>query len=98
MDIVCIPSFLFQNNGLARKIYSDSDADLQLKDFYREVSSPLLSDLNISYVGPSVDEESVTTINRILFEVRNLGFSQDLIVRDNNYKRCSFCVCGKHVQ
>ncbi|TRZ01826.1 hypothetical protein DNTS_026174 [Danionella cerebrum] len=44
-----------QNNGLARRIYTDSDAPLQLKGFYEEVSSPLLSELNFHYPDNSVN-------------------------------------------
>nr|XP_033938234.1 inter-alpha-trypsin inhibitor heavy chain H3-like isoform X2 [Pseudochaenichthys georgianus] len=40
-----------QNNGMARRIYEDSDADLQLKGFYEEVATPLLIDVTMSYNG-----------------------------------------------
>ncbi|XP_027134696.1 inter-alpha-trypsin inhibitor heavy chain H3 isoform X2 [Larimichthys crocea] len=40
-----------QNNGVARRIYEDSDADLQLKGFYEEVATPLLTDVTMTYVG-----------------------------------------------
>uniref|UniRef100_A0AAQ6AMS2 Inter-alpha-trypsin inhibitor heavy chain H3-like n=1 Tax=Amphiprion ocellaris TaxID=80972 RepID=A0AAQ6AMS2_AMPOC len=40
-----------QNNGVARRIYEDSDADLQLKGFYEEVATPLLTDLTLLYTG-----------------------------------------------
>ncbi|XP_008407908.1 inter-alpha-trypsin inhibitor heavy chain H3-like [Poecilia reticulata] len=39
------------NNGVARRIYEDSDADLQLKGFYEEVATPLLTDVTMIYVG-----------------------------------------------
>uniref|UniRef100_A0A3P9NRQ9 Inter-alpha-trypsin inhibitor heavy chain H3-like n=1 Tax=Poecilia reticulata TaxID=8081 RepID=A0A3P9NRQ9_POERE len=42
-----------QNNGVARRIYEDSDADLQLKGFYEEVATPLLIDITMTYVGGS---------------------------------------------
>ncbi|XP_014854911.1 PREDICTED: inter-alpha-trypsin inhibitor heavy chain H3-like isoform X1 [Poecilia mexicana] len=42
-----------QNNGVARRIYVDSDADLQLKGFYEEVATPLLTDITMIYVGGS---------------------------------------------
>ncbi|XP_061908347.1 inter-alpha-trypsin inhibitor heavy chain H3-like isoform X37 [Entelurus aequoreus] len=38
-----------QNNGVARRIYEDSDADLQLKGFYDEVANPLLTNVTMSY-------------------------------------------------
>ncbi|XP_037626259.1 inter-alpha-trypsin inhibitor heavy chain H3-like isoform X11 [Sebastes umbrosus] len=40
-----------QNNGVARRIYEDSDADLQLKGFYEEVATPLLTDVTMIYNG-----------------------------------------------
>ncbi|KAM4741484.1 inter-alpha-trypsin inhibitor heavy chain H3-like [Anableps anableps] len=40
-----------QNNGVARRIYEDSNADLQLKGFYDEVATPLLTDVTMIYIG-----------------------------------------------
>ncbi|XP_065810900.1 inter-alpha-trypsin inhibitor heavy chain H3-like isoform X2 [Labrus bergylta] len=40
-----------QNNGVARRIYEDSDAELQLKGFYEEVATPLLTDVTMVYEG-----------------------------------------------
>ncbi|KAK9528983.1 hypothetical protein VZT92_013106 [Zoarces viviparus] len=40
-----------QSNGVARRIYEDSDADLQLKGFYEEVATPLLTDVTMLYNG-----------------------------------------------
>uniref|UniRef100_UPI003D9C8C10 inter-alpha-trypsin inhibitor heavy chain H3a n=1 Tax=Danio rerio TaxID=7955 RepID=UPI003D9C8C10 len=44
-----------QNNGIVRRIYEDSDAPLQLKGFYEEVSSPLLSEVNFHYPDNTVN-------------------------------------------
>ncbi|XP_020789759.1 inter-alpha-trypsin inhibitor heavy chain H3-like [Boleophthalmus pectinirostris] len=41
------------NNGLARRIYEDSDANLQLQGFYEEVATPLLTDVTMIYTGGS---------------------------------------------
>ncbi|KAM6980760.1 inter-alpha-trypsin inhibitor heavy chain H3-like [Aplochiton taeniatus] len=41
------------NNGVARRIYAESDAALQLKGFYEEVATPLLTDVVMIYVGGS---------------------------------------------
>ncbi|XP_036414972.1 inter-alpha-trypsin inhibitor heavy chain H3-like isoform X5 [Colossoma macropomum] len=40
-----------ENNGLARRIYEDSDADLQLQGFYEEVAVPLLTGVHLNYAG-----------------------------------------------
>nr|CAH7716640.1 unnamed protein product [Callosobruchus chinensis] len=39
-----------KNNGFARHIYEGADASLQLEDFYKGISSPLLSDVKFKYV------------------------------------------------
>ncbi|KAM9410095.1 inter-alpha-trypsin inhibitor heavy chain H3-like [Pholidichthys leucotaenia] len=40
-----------QNKGLARRIFEGSDAVVQLKGFYEEVSSPLLLEVDLRYPG-----------------------------------------------
>ncbi|XP_066528819.1 inter-alpha-trypsin inhibitor heavy chain H3-like isoform X2 [Hoplias malabaricus] len=40
-----------ENSGRAVRIYEDSDADLQLKGFYEEVATPLLTDVQLNYTG-----------------------------------------------
>ncbi|XP_062842200.1 inter-alpha-trypsin inhibitor heavy chain H3-like [Trichomycterus rosablanca] len=40
-----------ENSGLARSIYEDSDADLQLQSFYEEVATPLLTSIQLNYSG-----------------------------------------------
>ncbi|XP_048029069.1 inter-alpha-trypsin inhibitor heavy chain H3-like [Megalobrama amblycephala] len=40
-----------ENGGVARRIYEDSDADLQLQGFYDEVAVPLLADIQLQYTG-----------------------------------------------
>ncbi|KAL6464278.1 hypothetical protein MHYP_G00265950 [Metynnis hypsauchen] len=42
-----------ENHGRARRIYEDSDADLQLKGFYEEVAVPLLTGVQLNYTGSS---------------------------------------------
>ncbi|XP_015278975.1 PREDICTED: inter-alpha-trypsin inhibitor heavy chain H6 [Gekko japonicus] len=39
-----------ENRGVARRIYEDSDATLQLKGFYDEIASPLLYDVELAYL------------------------------------------------
>nr|XP_027803609.1 inter-alpha-trypsin inhibitor heavy chain H3 isoform X3 [Marmota flaviventris] len=38
-----------ENHGFARRIYEDSDADLQLQGFYDEVANPLLTGVEMEY-------------------------------------------------
>jgi len=45
-----------QNTGFARKIYEASDTALQLRDFYRQVASPLLANVTFRYEPDQVSE------------------------------------------
>ncbi|XP_006169365.1 inter-alpha-trypsin inhibitor heavy chain H3 isoform X2 [Tupaia chinensis] len=44
-----LETMALQNHGLARRIYEDSDASLQLQGFYEEVANPLLMDVEVQY-------------------------------------------------
>ncbi|XP_060060496.1 inter-alpha-trypsin inhibitor heavy chain H4 isoform X2 [Erinaceus europaeus] len=44
------------NGGLARRIYEDSDSNLQLQDFYQEVANPLLMSVAFQYPSNAVEE------------------------------------------
>ncbi|XP_074054312.1 inter-alpha-trypsin inhibitor heavy chain H4-like [Macrotis lagotis] len=44
-----------ENGGVARRIYEDSDADLQLQDFYQEVANPLLTMVEFQYMNNAVE-------------------------------------------
>ncbi|RZB40963.1 VWA domain containing protein [Asbolus verrucosus] len=44
-----------QNLGFSRHIYGAADASLQLQDFYRKISSPLLSNVTFKYVDGVTD-------------------------------------------
>ncbi|XP_052747417.1 inter-alpha-trypsin inhibitor heavy chain H3 isoform X3 [Bicyclus anynana] len=49
-----------RNDGFMRHIYEASDAALQLHDFYRQVSSPLLSNVQFQYPRRQIKEESLS--------------------------------------
>jgi len=49
-----------QNLGFARKIYTASDASLQLEGLYKEVSSPILSNVSFDYLNSSIVTQSLT--------------------------------------
>uniref|UniRef100_A0A8C8TGX4 Inter-alpha-trypsin inhibitor heavy chain H3 n=1 Tax=Peromyscus maniculatus bairdii TaxID=230844 RepID=A0A8C8TGX4_PERMB len=44
-----LETMALENNGLARRIYEDSDANLQLQGFYEEVANPLLTNVEVEY-------------------------------------------------
>ncbi|KAJ8733901.1 hypothetical protein PYW07_014452 [Mythimna separata] len=49
-----------RNGGFMRHIYEAADAALQLRDFYRQISSPLLADLKFTYPAGQVKADSLT--------------------------------------
>ncbi|KAI4872521.1 hypothetical protein NFI96_025144 [Prochilodus magdalenae] len=49
-DFPLLKKLAMENRGIARMVYEDADAALQLKGFYNEVASPLLSDIQLSYL------------------------------------------------
>merc|ERR1712183_1008020 len=58
-DISLLQSIASQNNAVSKRIYEGSDAALQLEDFYAQISSPVLSNLNVEYVG-GIQEASIS--------------------------------------
>ncbi|CAB3231305.1 unnamed protein product [Arctia plantaginis] len=49
-----------RNGGFMRHIYEAADAALQLRDFYRQISSPLLAHLKFTYPAGQVKSDSLT--------------------------------------
>ncbi|XP_072304744.1 inter-alpha-trypsin inhibitor heavy chain H6 [Eucyclogobius newberryi] len=49
-DFLLLKRLALDNRGVARMVYEDADAALQLKGFYDEVASPLLSDVQLTYL------------------------------------------------
>ncbi|XP_078059846.1 inter-alpha-trypsin inhibitor heavy chain H3-like [Mustelus asterias] len=45
-----------ENDGVARRIYEDSDAPLQLQGFYDEVANPLLLDIELQYPENAISD------------------------------------------
>ncbi|XP_050953258.1 LOW QUALITY PROTEIN: inter-alpha-trypsin inhibitor heavy chain H6 [Labeo rohita] len=61
-DFPMLRRLALENRGVARMVYEDDDAAVQLKGFYDEVASPLLSDIQLSYL-----DDQVYDITRSLF-------------------------------
>lgn len=55
-DFLLLKRLALDNRGVARMVYEDADAALQLKGFYDEVASPLLSDIQLSYLDDQAFE------------------------------------------
>ncbi|XP_067833878.1 inter-alpha-trypsin inhibitor heavy chain H6-like [Heptranchias perlo] len=62
VDFPLLRRLSLDNRGVARRIYEDADASLQLKGFYDEVASPLLFDVELSYL-----DNRVEAVTRSLF-------------------------------
>ncbi|XP_022178934.1 inter-alpha-trypsin inhibitor heavy chain H3-like [Myzus persicae] len=59
-DIDFLKKLSLNNTGFARVIYEASDASLQLRNFYKEISSPILSNVTFKYIDDQVDNVTVT--------------------------------------
>ncbi|KAL5240415.1 hypothetical protein ACI65C_007825 [Semiaphis heraclei] len=59
-DIDFLKKLSLNNTGFARVIYEASDASLQLRNFYKEISSPVLSNVTFKYIDEQVDNITVT--------------------------------------
>ncbi|XP_044772812.1 inter-alpha-trypsin inhibitor heavy chain H3 isoform X6 [Neomonachus schauinslandi] len=51
-----LESMALENHGLARRIYEDSDANLQLQGFYEEVATPLLTSVELEYPENAIQD------------------------------------------
>ncbi|XP_076031432.1 inter-alpha-trypsin inhibitor heavy chain H4-like [Oratosquilla oratoria] len=59
-DMDLLEKISLQNKGRARRMYVGVDANKQLYNFYRELSTPLLHDLDFQYSLDAVQSESLT--------------------------------------
>ncbi|NWV44706.1 ITIH3 inhibitor, partial [Daphoenositta chrysoptera] len=59
VDYSFLEKMALENKGLARRIFPDSDAALQLQGFYDEVSNPMLIDVELNY--PENEISDLTT-------------------------------------
>ncbi|XP_071983882.1 inter-alpha-trypsin inhibitor heavy chain H3-like isoform X1 [Engystomops pustulosus] len=49
VDYPFLEKLALENSGIARRIYEDSDADLQMKGFYNEIANPTLINIKMEY-------------------------------------------------
>jgi len=57
-DFKLLQKISSENDAFARKIFAESDATIQLEDFYSEISNPLLKDVK----NPSTDGVQTTEL------------------------------------
>lgn len=55
-----VKTVAIQNNGVGRRIYEESDAALQITDFYKEIATPILSGVEFTYLEDAANETTVT--------------------------------------
>ncbi|XP_072344024.1 inter-alpha-trypsin inhibitor heavy chain H6 [Scyliorhinus torazame] len=60
VDFPFLQRLSLDNRGVARRIYEDADAHLQLTGFYDEVASPLLFDIQLDYLDDRVEDVTRT--------------------------------------
>ncbi|XP_075039208.1 inter-alpha-trypsin inhibitor heavy chain H3-like [Mixophyes fleayi] len=63
VDYAFLEKLALENSGIARRIYEDSDAALQLEGFYREIANPTLLDIEMQY-----PENAITDLTRNNFK------------------------------
>ncbi|XP_032996612.1 inter-alpha-trypsin inhibitor heavy chain H3 [Lacerta agilis] len=56
LDYGFLEKLATENNGVARRIYEDSDSALQLQDFYNEVANPLLTEVEFKYPENAISD------------------------------------------
>uniref|UniRef100_A0A8D8XU98 Inter-alpha-trypsin inhibitor heavy chain H4 n=1 Tax=Cacopsylla melanoneura TaxID=428564 RepID=A0A8D8XU98_9HEMI len=85
------------NAAFARNIYEASDAALQLRNFYKQVASPLLSNVTFNYLPGQVEFNSTTkTQFSTLYDGSELVVAGKLSGKDE-LKRLSGNVAGRSV-
>ncbi|XP_070793134.1 inter-alpha-trypsin inhibitor heavy chain H3-like [Pituophis catenifer annectens] len=56
VDYAFLERIATENNGVARRIFEDSDAALQLQGFYDEVANPLLTEVELGYKENAISD------------------------------------------
>ncbi|XP_032893207.1 inter-alpha-trypsin inhibitor heavy chain H3-like isoform X2 [Amblyraja radiata] len=64
VDYNFLEKMALANGGVARLIYADSDAALQLQGFYEEVANPLLLDVELLYLANAISELTEATFRQ----------------------------------
>ncbi|RZB41582.1 inter-alpha-trypsin inhibitor heavy chain H4, partial [Asbolus verrucosus] len=77
-----------QNLGFSRHIYKAADASLQLQDFYRKISSPLLSNVTFNYI------DGVTDVTKRHYPILFRGSELVVAGRTNDISKISLRVDG----
>ena len=66
-DFNLIKDISSENGAFAKKIFEASDATVQLKNFYKEISTPLLKDVTFNYISNTNLETAQTCLPNAMF-------------------------------
>nr|XP_014682099.2 inter-alpha-trypsin inhibitor heavy chain H3 isoform X1 [Equus asinus] len=81
-----LESMALENHGLARRIYEDSDANLQLQGFYEEVANPLLTSVEVEYPENAILDLTQNTYQHF-YDGSEIVVAGRLVDKDlNNFK------------
>ncbi|XP_054585658.1 inter-alpha-trypsin inhibitor heavy chain H3-like isoform X3 [Eptesicus fuscus] len=81
-----LESLALENDGFARRIYEDSDANLQLQGFYEEVANPLLTGVEVEYPENAILDLTQNTYQH-LYDGSEIVVAGRLVDEDmNNFK------------
>ena len=86
------------NRAFARKIFAESDATIQLEDFYMEISNPLLDNVTFTYVGAGVKEHAESVLPHSCFYSGSEFVSVSKIDTDDDESELKLVVEGEGVQ
>lgn len=60
LDFILLEMLAYRTGGDVQRIYEGEDAAIQLKNFYKSISSPLIYDVEMIYPKNVIDIESIT--------------------------------------
>ncbi|GAB1605164.1 inter-alpha-trypsin inhibitor heavy chain H3-like [Argonauta hians] len=61
-DMKLLQRISLQNSGEVKRIYESNDSAIQLKTFYDQISSTLMTDVKVNYIPQEIDNGSLTNI------------------------------------
>ena len=92
-DFNLMISIAEDSGSRAKQIYEGSDAALQLEGLYKEIASPLLSDLEFDYVGAAVEEDTLTDTHlKTFFKGSEYIVAGKIIPNEGNFTISIKCI------
>ncbi|XP_076107906.1 inter-alpha-trypsin inhibitor heavy chain H3-like isoform X2 [Mytilus galloprovincialis] len=96
-DYEFVKKVAVKNKGVARKIFEDSDASLQIKGFYNEISSSALQNVSFKYLDKNTD----VTVNATKMNFDTFFNGKEIVIAgklsDDNVQVLNLIVTGNGV-